>query len=613
MRAADHLADLAAPPVSVDAFLLDRPDWVDPRVDDIVKLVARFVAAGGEDFIAELAPRESRNPDFAFLQSHHGLHSYYKRVLAAYRTVLQLPQDIRDRVQALAEDASGYRVSLNDCVYRMKWAERAKKSQENDADVAARQRAMANVDWHDFVVVATIDFEVEDEGEASGVVAAAAAAAKAASGGKNKAGVAASGGAGGSGGDDSEDDDDADMDMSEDDDDNDNNTNNNGNDDESIHVLSDYVPSVSGREVEQTQVLDPATGQALPVDAAGEHMRVELLDPQWRQQRDRFLAKQKKTNQISEEQISNRLRKFAENRPDIFKRGEGEQGGVDGVGAADGSSASSSSSSTSSSSSSSSLSSSAAAPKKPAVVWDGRTGSIAQVREAALNAREEMEQHENELRARGRHPDQLAAKKPVIGPVVPSGLPPLPPAKKARVLDLPSGMPPPLLAPLSAAPSGRGRGGGDGSSGPVPDILPTRMPAPAILGNMAMAAMQAGPVSAAEASNTSAVLVAGSEWIELCAGQLTLRVDCKIPYDADHIKDWATAGQMIVVETKVTETVASLKDMLQAKMGGKIPLNKFQLKHDVLGFVKDRQTFADLNFRTDVELHVHLKTRKRRR
>jgi hypothetical protein len=139
------------------------------------------------------------------------------------------------------------------------------------------------------------------------------------------------------------------------------------------------------------------------------------------------------------------------------------------------------------------------------------------------------------------------------------------------------------------------------------------MPAPAILGNMAMAAMQAGPVSAAEASNTSAVLVAGSEWIELCAGQLTLRVDCKIPYDADHIKDWATAGQMIVVETKVTETVASLKDMLQAKMGGKIPLNKFQLKHDVLGFVKDRQTFADLNFRTDVELHVHLKTRKRRR
>ena len=62
---------------------------------------------------------------------------------------------------------------------------------------------------------------------------------------------------------------------------------------------------------------------------------------------------------------------------------------------------------------------------------------------------------------------------------------------------------------------------------------------------------------------------------------------------------------------KVTATVASLKDMLQAKMGGKIPLNKFQLKHDVRGFVKDRQTFADLNFRTEVELHVHLKTRKR--
>ena len=130
---------------------------------------------------------------------------------------------------------------------------------------------------------------------------------------------------------------------------------------------------------------------------------------------------------------------------------------------------------------------------------------------------------------------------------------------------------------------------------------------------MAAAAMQAGPVSAAEASNTNVVLVPASEWIELCAGQTNLRVDCKIPYDANHIKDWATAGQSIVVETEVTATVGSLKETLRSKMGGKIPLNKFQLKHGVRGFVKDRQTFADLNFRTEVELHVHLKTRKRRR
>ena len=44
------------PRPSLDVFLLDRPDWIDSRIDDIVKLVARFVAAGGEDFITELAP-----------------------------------------------------------------------------------------------------------------------------------------------------------------------------------------------------------------------------------------------------------------------------------------------------------------------------------------------------------------------------------------------------------------------------------------------------------------------------------------------------------------------------------------------------------------------------
>ena len=68
---------------------------------------------------------------------------------------------MRGRIQAISQDDTGHKVSLDECVYRLKWDERAKKLQEDDADIAARQHAMANVDWHDFVVVATIDFEAD--------------------------------------------------------------------------------------------------------------------------------------------------------------------------------------------------------------------------------------------------------------------------------------------------------------------------------------------------------------------------------------------------------------------------------------------------------------------
>ena len=73
-----------------------------------------------------------------------------------------------------------------------------------------------------------------------------------------------------------------------------------------------------------------------------------------------------------------------------------------------------------------------------------------------------------------------------------------------------------------------------------------------------------------------------------------------------------TAGSWILVVTTVEDTVMSLKQTLREKLGGKIPLNKFQLKHNALGFIKDKQTFCDLNMSGDFqELAVVLKNRRR--
>jgi splicing factor 3A subunit 1 len=588
-------------PISMDVYLLDRPDWVDNRIDDIIKLVARYVAAGGESFISGLAVRESRNPDFAFLKTGHGLHSYYQRVLSSYRATLQPTEKVIQRLKVLANDSTGHQ-SLKECLYRLRWSEKKQAEREQDKDATETQHAMANIDWHDFVIAATIDFEEEEEFGVS----------KTSSGEETTSSSSSSNGSsasmtGGENGDDKdsaknitnngsveeeeEEEGDNGMDISDDDEESNGGTssssNNNNNDD--IEIVENYVPDVSGRTKNTTKVLDPHTGFALSADEVGEHLRIELLDPAWKEQRDRFIAKQKKTNQISDgDNIASNLKRFANNRPDLFQDGgKGEEGEGDGSG------------------SSSSNSSNSSAP----VVWDGRTGSIAQVREAANQAQEEMLAQQQQLRELGQHPDQQMPKEGGIGPAMPA-LPSnsifsdAPITINRTSLSLPVGLPPPVIAPAIV---------GDGSV--EPDSKRPRLlgPPPSLLGPPPTLNGVPPLVPQAVEEEESAVLIPGDEWLELCNGQLDLLVTVKVPNDATNASNWATLGQTLSIATDVTCSVLSLKENICQKLGGKIPLNKFQLKHSLRGFIKDKLKFTDLNFRHDVSLDMILKTRKRRR
>ena len=70
---------------------------------------------------------------------------------------------------------------------------------------------------------------------------------------------------------------------------------------------------------QQTTVLDPRTGKAIAANDLSEHMRIELLDPKWREERQRMLDKHKDTNFATDIDIADNLASFAQQRPDIFK------------------------------------------------------------------------------------------------------------------------------------------------------------------------------------------------------------------------------------------------------------------------------------------------------
>jgi splicing factor 3A subunit 1 len=97
----------------------------------------------------------------------------------------------------------------------------------------------------------------------------------------------------------------------------------NDNDNE-FTVVSNYQPrlfsstsSSSGKQAEQMMV-DPISGKAIPADQMEEHMRVQLLDPKWRLEQQRFAEKQKETAFAEGGSIADSLKSFAKKRGDIF-------------------------------------------------------------------------------------------------------------------------------------------------------------------------------------------------------------------------------------------------------------------------------------------------------
>ena len=49
-----------------------------------------------------------------------------------------------------------------------------------------------------------------------------------------------------------------------------------------------------------------------------EHMRISLIDPKWKEQRDTMLSKIRETTKASDDEIGRNLLGLARHRPDVF-------------------------------------------------------------------------------------------------------------------------------------------------------------------------------------------------------------------------------------------------------------------------------------------------------
>ncbi|KAG8831478.1 SF3a splicing factor complex subunit [Serendipita sp. 399] len=129
---------------------------------DVMKLTALFTAQRGTQFLASLSVKEGRNYQFDFLRPNSLLYPIFNAMVEQYRNILLPPKEQLSRVKA-ATEPEGKWERLAEIRRQAKWERiQREKAKQREDDEEAERIAFAEIDWHDFAIVQTIEFTAAD-------------------------------------------------------------------------------------------------------------------------------------------------------------------------------------------------------------------------------------------------------------------------------------------------------------------------------------------------------------------------------------------------------------------------------------------------------------------
>ena len=307
-------------------------------------------------------------------------------------------------------------------------------------------------------------------------------------------------------------------------------------------------------------VVSPITGELVPVDQMAEHMRISLIDPKWREQREAMLGKLRGSTVASDEEIAKNVISLARTRPDIFGSTDEE---VSVAVAAE-------------------LEAKKTAGFEPHPAAPGPPAGMQPLRPPAG-----MPMPPRPYGAPG-------------GPMVPRGYGPgpgmmgMPPPGMPGMPPGMPGMPPPGMPGMPPRPLGA-----------PPGMMPYPPPMP--YGAPMMGAGQMPPMPAeepdAKRQRTEDALVPEEDFAEANPDPVTIEVTVPVVEG-----DATMTGQTVSVEVaSVMETVGDVKARLAALLG--VAASKQKLSTAALGFLKDTSTLAAYNFGSGTAMIMGLKER----
>jgi splicing factor 3A subunit 1 len=313
-----------APPS--DKYSIKLPSQFTAADIEVIRLTSMFVARNGRSFLSGLTQREQRNPQFDFLKPNHPLFTFFQQLVDAFAQIIIPPKQLLSQIKENTQDPTKI---LDEALTRAKYQKMQKelemKAEQNEEN---ERVARALIDWHQFVVVETINFERGEEEflpapkkniqEITYMLDAQDV------GSSNEPNQ-------------HEADEDMDMDMDMDMDEEEEKETEHKEEEEEEEAEPEEPAPEPEPESELVTVYDPPDeirnasidassrfqkcpicGELIAVDELSEHMRIELLDPKWKEQKAARLSKLGESSLADSSQIGANLIGFAKKRSDVF-------------------------------------------------------------------------------------------------------------------------------------------------------------------------------------------------------------------------------------------------------------------------------------------------------
>ncbi|XP_050389734.1 splicing factor 3A subunit 1 [Patella vulgata] len=615
-------------------FVVDPPS-ISAYDLDVVKLTAQFVARNGRQFLTTVMQREQRNYLFDFLRPQHSLFNYFTKLVEQYTKILIPPKNLREK---LAKESETYKHVLDQVKYRVEWAKHQDREKRKEEEAVEKERvAYASVDWHDFVVVETVDFQPNEQGNLPPPTTPDEVGARMLAQERLVKKTV----------------DPDEMDVESDDESDDGSQvaedepktqtvvegsageSEDEEDEEenirmrrpapppppppppsdappmpptpgSVIIKKNYDPkarAVTGEQPSDQFMISPITGEKIPTDKVHEHMRIGLLNPKWIEDRQRTLEEKREQEEVyaAGSSIDINLKQLAERRTDIFGIGTEETQIGKKIGEEE--------------------------QKDRKIVWDGHTASMEKVSQKARENISIEEQIATIHKVKGLLPDE---EKEKIGPAMPKNSPappppkrppppntqPPPPSQPAPPRQPPAPRPPmmqhqPMMQPNVMVLQQRPPMPIIGIPGPPPMVRPQMgMPPNPQQFHRPPANVQPPPPpkpSDDEPPNKKAKTEDNliPEQVFLKKNKGPVKISVSVPKVADK-PEWSLNGQKLEFTLPLTDSVSVIKAKLNEALG--MPAGKQKLQYDGI-FIKDSNTLAFYNFNNGATVDLQVKER----
>eukprot|EP00604_Paraphysomonas_vestita_P002037 CAMPEP_0174819868 /NCGR_PEP_ID=MMETSP1107-20130205/3324_1 /TAXON_ID=36770 /ORGANISM="Paraphysomonas vestita, Strain GFlagA" /LENGTH=505 /DNA_ID=CAMNT_0016034115 /DNA_START=395 /DNA_END=1909 /DNA_ORIENTATION=- len=382
-----------------------------------------------------------------------------------------------------------------------------------------------------------------------------------------------------------------------------------------LNIVSDYKPRLKVNNLQNTKLIDPISGRVLNAEDMSEHMRIQLMDPKWRIEQQRFLGKQQETSYAEGSSIADSLKQFAKQRGDIFGSAEEEEARL--------------------------LTEEKQRKKRVEetnkVIWDGHQSSLESLKRQKLEQLHSLPPPSIPIIGRPTGPSMLSAVTittssgtitgPPPPPILPPpssilSLPPPPPQSTTTTSSAPQPLfsipPTPIMSmPLSVPPPPSSLPPQPNSLIPptIPSYLPMNYPFPPPLppnaSGFGFPSFPPPPINPNIPINTiplpttttttpqidNNALIPEDIFASRYPDPITINIIVPNNATANINPAWDLRGQTLSISISVTQTIKDLKDLIGEAVGGMVA-SKQQLKGPS-GFLKDQQTLASLNIGPD--------------